>query len=233
MSDLAWWRWHSEYDDLSSPRSARLEAVQELLTAALDAAALGSGRNTSSAELRLISICAGQGREVLPVLLTHPRGGDVSALMVEFDPLNAGFLTSALGATSLAGVDVAVADAGETSSYAAGVPADIVVCSGVFEHLSAPQVRGLVRGIPLLCAVGASLVWAIDHTPPGLVDTLGECLAEGGFAAQEQKAKGEWMAGYAVLRGDPPGYRPGLRWFDAIACPDSEAGGREDARRAF
>jgi len=76
-----WVAWHAAYDDPSSPLSARLRVVRAHLSAALDAAPPGP--------VRLLSLCAGQGRDVLGVLPAHPRGPDVSALLVEYDPRNA------------------------------------------------------------------------------------------------------------------------------------------------
>ena len=36
--------------------------------------------------IRMVSLCAGQGRDVIDVVATHPRGASVSALLVELDP---------------------------------------------------------------------------------------------------------------------------------------------------
>ena len=54
-----WTSWHAQYEDPASPLSQRLAAVQQQIALALDRAAPGP--------LRLLSLCAGQGRDVLPV----------------------------------------------------------------------------------------------------------------------------------------------------------------------
>jgi hypothetical protein len=59
-----WVEWHRDYDDPGSLLPRRLELVQGHLRAELDGAPAG--------EFRLISLCAGQGR-------------DVSAQLVELD----------------------------------------------------------------------------------------------------------------------------------------------------
>ncbi|WP_214406087.1 hypothetical protein, partial [Pseudonocardia lacus] len=64
-----WTTWHANYDDRDSPLSQRLVEVRRQIGAALDRAAPGP--------VGLLSLCAGDGRDVLPVLAEHPRGGDV------------------------------------------------------------------------------------------------------------------------------------------------------------
>jgi hypothetical protein len=89
-----WIAWHAQYEDPASPRSRRLRAVQVQLAAALDAAPAGP--------IPLISMCAGQGRDVLPVLAMHPRGGDVRARLVEKSPE---LVADARAACAKAGLD--------------------------------------------------------------------------------------------------------------------------------
>lgn len=73
--------WHELYDDPSSVLSARLRLVRAQLSDALDHAPAGP--------VRLLSLCAGQGRDVIGVLSAHPRRDDVSAVLIEADPENA------------------------------------------------------------------------------------------------------------------------------------------------
>ena len=59
-------QWHAPHQDAGSPLSARLRAVQHEVGRALDRASPGP--------VRLLSLCAGQGRDVLPVLATQGDG---------------------------------------------------------------------------------------------------------------------------------------------------------------
>ncbi len=70
-----WIRWHTPYDDPGSSLSRRLAVVQRRLRDALDGAPPGP--------VRLISLCSGQGRDVIEVLADHPRRTDVTARLVE------------------------------------------------------------------------------------------------------------------------------------------------------
>jgi len=77
-----WVAWHAAYDDPSSPLSARLRCVRSHLSEAID--------RVPSGQVSLVSLCAGQGHDVIGVLPHHPRRGDVRAVLVEADPRNAG-----------------------------------------------------------------------------------------------------------------------------------------------
>jgi hypothetical protein len=69
-----WQTWHDAYDLPDSALWRRLRTVQARVRAALDTAPLGP--------LRVISVCAGQGRDLLDVLDEHPRRDDVAARLV-------------------------------------------------------------------------------------------------------------------------------------------------------
>src|ERR1700759_1803246 len=88
-----WVAWHEEYDDPSSRLRARLARVKQELAGALDRAPDGP--------LRLVSLCAGQGRDVLGALPAHPRRDDVSALLVEAAPTLAAHARAAAAAAGL------------------------------------------------------------------------------------------------------------------------------------
>ena len=63
---------------LPAPLARRLATVQGMIGAALDSAPPGP--------ISLISLCAGDGRDVLGVLPGHPRCADVRGRLVELDP---------------------------------------------------------------------------------------------------------------------------------------------------
>ncbi|GAB3896167.1 hypothetical protein GCM10029964_077130 [Kibdelosporangium lantanae] len=75
-----WVAWHADYDDESSDLSRRLLAVQARIRTALDEQPEGP--------VGVLSMCAGQGRDLLGVLADHPRAADVRAVLVELDPDN-------------------------------------------------------------------------------------------------------------------------------------------------
>ncbi len=67
--------WHDDYDRPGARLHLRLLVVQDLIAAALDERQPGA--------IRVISMCAGQGRDLLTVARRHRRGEDVVGRPVE------------------------------------------------------------------------------------------------------------------------------------------------------
>ena len=114
MARRDWAEWHRDYDDPGSLLSRRGELVQGHLRAELERAPAG--------DVRLISLCAGQGRDVIGVLTGHPRRDYVRARLVELDERNVAFARQAAQAAGLRGVEALQADAGITDASPARYP---------------------------------------------------------------------------------------------------------------
>ena len=106
-----WQKWHNEYDDPDSRLSERLRVVQAHVCAALDERAGRPG------PIRIISMCSGQGRDVIGALANHPRRHHVAAMLVELDEGLAEAARAGAIAAGLAGVSVRCTDASTTDSY--------------------------------------------------------------------------------------------------------------------
>ena len=117
--------------------------------------------------IRLLSLCAGDARDVLDVLATHERSADVTAVLVETDPvLTERARASVASLPDGAGeVDVRTADAGEVDVWADVVPAQVVLACGVFGNLERSQVERCISTLPVACARGASLLWTRGRGP--------------------------------------------------------------------
>ena len=159
-----WVEWHRDYDDPGSLLSRRGELVQGHLRAELERAPAG--------DVRLISLCAGQGRDVIGALTGHPRRGDVRARLVELDERNVALARQAAQAAGLHGVEVLQADAGITDAYAGAVPAQIVVACGVFGNITGSDIQATVAALPSLCAPGALVLWTRHRLPPDLTPAI-------------------------------------------------------------
>jgi hypothetical protein len=168
-----WSRWHDDYDDPASSLSWRLSVVQRRMRDALDAARTGP--------LRLLSLCAGQGRDVIGVLRDHPRRDDVAAVLVETDPANCAYAVAEAHRHALTNVDVRCADASTTSSYADAVPADLLLLCGIFGNVSDDDVEHTVRHSSRLCAPGATVLWTRHRKEPDLTVAIRRWFAEAGF----------------------------------------------------
>ena len=147
-----WHEWHEAYDRADSPLSRRLAVVQACIADALDAAPPGP--------IRVVSMCAGEGRDLLGVVASHPRRADVRGRLVELD---AGLATTARSHAP-DGIEVECADAGTTASYAGAVPADLVLVCGVFGNITDADMMGTIDLVPTLCAPNATV--DLDPPPP-------------------------------------------------------------------
>ncbi|MFD3486159.1 SAM-dependent methyltransferase [Streptomyces sp. NPDC058665] len=197
-----WYAWHAPYDQLRTPETDRLEQVQEAISAALDTAPPG--------RLTAVSACAGQARDLLPVLISHPRGPDIDALLIELEPLNASFLHGALGSTALTSVDVVVADAGAAASYAGHVPAELLLMCGVFANIDRNAARHTISRLNELVAPAGSVIWTTYGGSLGDADDVLTAFAAAEFTLVSlvRAADRSWLV--AVHRFDGAG-RP---WSD-------------------
>jgi len=170
---MDWVAWHSAYDDPSSPLSERLRRVRSHLSAAIDQAPTG--------RVSLVSLCAGQGHDVLGILPHHPRRDDVHAVLVEADARNAGLARRAAIGQDLSQVDVRQADAGVVDSFADALPADVLLLCGIFGNVTDREIQRIVRATPALCHPGATVIWTRHRRPPDLTPQVRGWFAESGF----------------------------------------------------
>jgi hypothetical protein len=154
--------WHELYDDPGSSLSRRLALVQEVLRAELDA---------RPGPVRVLSVCAGDGRDILGVLAEREDAARVAVTLVEVLPELVERARSAAAGVA-AEVEVLAADAGRSGTYVglATVPADVVLLVGVLGNISEADVAATVAAMPGLCASGATLVWSRGRSLDGADD---------------------------------------------------------------
>ena len=173
MAQRDWHEWHSAYDNPGSGLSRRLSWVQDQIRAALDGAPAGP--------VRAISLCAGQGRDLIGVLAEHPRAKDVTARLVELDPRNTEVAARLAAESSLDNVHIVTGDASLTSQYADLVPADLVLACGVFGNMTDAHVEQTIHYCAQLCAEGGTVVWTRARWAPDLVPQLCAWFEERSF----------------------------------------------------
>jgi hypothetical protein len=198
-----WLEWHAAYDDAEAPLHHRLLAVQRRIREALDARPPGA--------IRIISLCAGEGRDLLEVLADHPRAGDAVGRLVELDPE----LAARAAARAPSGITVEIADAGSSDAYVGAVPADLVLACGVFGNISDDDVERTVRAMPAFCAPGATVIWTRHRRPPDLTIEIRRWFAEAGFepVAFDAPTGFEWSVGVQRFAGEQPPFRAGPPLF--------------------
>lgn len=135
-----------------APYQQRLLAVQDHLAAALNAAPAGP--------VNLISICAGDGRDVIGVLQSHSRRGDVTSWLVEQDGQS---VADGFEHAARAGLQNSIhfvhGDATVYETYADIAPANVVLLCGVWGHVPISERPDLVRALAAVCRPTGSVVW--------------------------------------------------------------------------
>ena len=189
-----WAVWHEAYDNPDTPLAQRLLAVRTRIAEALDQSAPGP--------LRAISICAGQGRDLIDVLREHPRRRDVTARLVELDPRNAAAARQRAAAAGLTQVEVVTGDAAQTDVYAGLVPANLVLACGVFGNITDEDVARTIRCCAGLCAPGGTVVWTRGRREPDLIPQICDWFAAEGFALVGVSEPGtRWAVGAHRFEG--------------------------------
>ena len=130
----------------------RLLAVQEHLAECLDFAL--------HSPVQILSICAGDGRDVIGVLRSHPRPKNAAAWLVELDRQSVA--AGVRHATSV-GLEHAVTflndDATDFATFTNIPPSDIVLVCGVWGHVPVAERARLVRALAAFCKPNGAAIW--------------------------------------------------------------------------
>jgi SAM-dependent methyltransferase len=131
----------------------RLATVKQQLQDCLDAAPAGP--------IKILSICAGDGRDVVGAVDQHPRRNDVAAWLVE---LSADSVALGKRHAVAAGLEESLhfinGDATDLSTYK-NVPAcDVILLCGVWGHVPQTDTAALVQGLAAFCKPGATVLWS-------------------------------------------------------------------------
>lgn len=218
MAERDWLAWHGPYDDPSSSLSRRLEVVQRHLAAALDHCPKGT--------IPVLSMCAGQSRDLFGVLERHHRAPDVVARLVELDARNVAFADRRVAEVGSSRVEVVRADAGVTDAYEGVAPAMVLLVCGVFGNISDEDIETTVAALPTLCGAGAMVIWTRHTRSPDLTPSIRRWFAEAGFVedAFETLAGTSVGVGAHRLVRQPAPFRPGRRLFSFVGYDKLQGG---------
>ena len=205
---MDWRAWHEDYADPESALGRRLAVVQSQVRTALN--------DAPSGPVRVISICAGQGHDLLGVLAEHPRREQVSARLVELDQHNAQQARAAVREAGLERVEVLTADASITDAYAGAVPADLVLLCGVLGNISQADIANTIANLPRLSAAAATVIWTRHRHPPDLTPFIRDAFAHSGFDELAFEHSPPFGVGAHRLHAPPQPFEAGVRLFEFI-----------------
>jgi hypothetical protein len=197
-----WVKWHGNYEDPNSTFSQRLVAVRRRIAETLDRSPAG--------EIRVASMCAGDGRDILGVLEGHPRAGDVTGRLVEWDPR----LVERARASAPPAIEVVCGDAGTSDAYEGAVPVNLLLCCGVFGNITEANIQNTINSWPMLCAPEATVIWTRGAFEIDLRPQIRGWVKDAGFEELSFDGENEkYGVGVArMIRSSEP-YRKGVQFF--------------------
>jgi len=169
-----WLAWHARYLDPSSPLSRRLGIIQAHITDWLN--------RRPGVPLTAVSICAGQGHDLIGVLAHRTDADRVHATLLENDERNVAAARAAAETAGLTGILVRQADAGDPGAYRGAVPADLILLAGVLGNIDDADIRTTIAALPQLCSRDATVIWTRSRRPPDRTGSIRAWLQQTGFA---------------------------------------------------
>jgi hypothetical protein len=148
-----WHDWYTAYEDRSTSLSRRLGVVRQRL---------GELLTGDRPARQVLSLCAGDGRDLIPVLAQLPTARRPDVVLVELDP---GLAGSARQQAAAAGVrlTVVLGDAGRTDTWRTVAPVDLLMLCGIFGNVPDDDVLTTIRCSPGLLNPGGAVIWTRGH----------------------------------------------------------------------
>jgi hypothetical protein len=168
-----WVAWHRAYDDPDSSLARRLDVVRRRLDQSL--------KTLGSRAERMLSLCAGDGRDVIPVLAEQPADRRPATVLVERDETLASMAASRAREEGLEMVKVVVGDAGDPSLFADVLPVDVLMLCGIFGNISHDDIRATINAVPALLAPGGLVVWTRGRFDDDLRPQIRRWFVEAGL----------------------------------------------------
>jgi hypothetical protein len=210
VSATDWVEWHRQYDDPESALSRRLRAVQEQVSSWLD--------ETGGDPVKVVSVCAGEGRDLLEVLAGRGDAHRVTATLLDLDTDNVAVATRTAQACDLSRVTVRRADAGWSTCYVGLVPADLVLLCGVLGNIDDAAVQRVLAVLPQLCTPGGTVVWTRTREQPDLTVAIRRWLRQLRFEEVSFTAPDDvlFSVGRHVFRGASQPLVEDVRLFEFV-----------------
>ena len=207
--DSHWQHWHEQYAEADGALNRRLSIVRAHIVRWCE-------HRPEGEKQRVLSLCAGDGRDVLGVLGQRPSdAATLHTVLVELDDCLAGAALRCARDKGIANVEVRAADAGNTAAYADALPADLLLLCGIFGNVSDDDVRRTVAAVPQLTAAGGTVIWTRTRRAPDLTPKIRAWFDEAGCEELAFNAPdGEiFSVGVARFTGTPEPARPGRVLF--------------------
>ena len=149
--------WHDAYNDPTSSLSRRRRVVEQRLAQVL--------RDVPSRS-PLLSLCAGDGGDVIPVLAARADTSPIRAVLIENDETLAHRAVRAAATAGLTGVEVRCQDAGDRRSFADVLPVGVLLLCGILGNIDHLAVKDVIDVVPSLLVPGGTVIWTRGSSDP-------------------------------------------------------------------
>jgi hypothetical protein len=192
-----WVAWHQPYEDKASPLSRRLALVQSEIRRLL--------LETLTVPFTVVTLCAGQGDDLLGVLGDYPDAARIRARLVELDGRNVAVLRERAARAGLTHLEIVQGDAADTTLYKGIVPADLVLVCGVFGNISDADIWRTIGALPQMTKGGGSVIWTRSRRPPDLTPRIRQAFQAAGFTETAFHAPDDvlFSVGACRFQGEP------------------------------
>lgn len=168
-----WQEWHSHYDNKDSELARRLILVQRAIHDCLS--------EKSDAKYQIIDICAGDGRDLLPVLAQFSDDENIYSYLVEIDEGLSAQARDTAKSDGLRGATVLTGDASRMSAYENTIPANLILLCGVFGNIAMEDVAKIIQSLPQLSKPGARVIWTRNLRDPEPAKAIRQMFRKNSF----------------------------------------------------
>ncbi len=162
-----WVAWHRAYDSPDSSLSRRVAIVRQRLAEVLA---------TTTTASTVLSLCAGDGRDVLGVDL---GARSVHAVLVELDAELARRAEARAAASPW--VEVRCGDAADVATFIDVLPVEVLMMCGIFGNVDPRAVGGIIDRAAGLLRPGGTLIWTRGGGKPDRRPEVRSAFIEHGF----------------------------------------------------
>jgi hypothetical protein len=130
--------------------------------------------------MRLLSLCSGDGRDLLPELARSGRE-TASTVLVEQDETLVHDARVSADRLRLGHVNVIPGDAGYTTTFASALPVDLLMLCGIFGNVAEQDIAATIEATPTMLRPGGTVIWTRGRTQPDLRSVIRQWFVDAGF----------------------------------------------------
>lgn len=205
-----WHAWHKHYDEPDSALAHRLQIVRGAISDSLP--------TKVENRYQIIDICAGDGRDLLPVLANYPNALLVHSLLVEIDKNLLGAASSLAVSENVPNITPKLTDASVSLVYEAVIPADLILLCGVLGNISEEDVENTISNLAMFCKAGTKVIWTRNRRAPDATPKIRKLFVNNGFVENAFIAPehNTYAVGVSEFKATPKQFDKNIKLFTFV-----------------